>query len=1243
MAEPIAVFVRIRGSQPHEKEQPANLEIKKGTIFVGDKQFTFDEQNVLTAKVNNEYVWSKTTRSAIDSAFNGIASCIFTYGQSGSGKTYTTIGNDKINGIVQCTLSELFPKRDKMQANIAEFSVRLSCLEIFNENVYDLLAEDGGRQPMELWESADGQFPSLTVKAKGPGGQATFADIKDYASGLRTLTRALVNRKTNETRYSRTPGRSHVLYRIETRVRFIGSLTPKVGEIRIFDLAGADTATKSLTEEKTLGQSIAFLIRIVTDMATRKQGERPSLSISVRDSKLTRFLRPALGGTARCAVICTVNAYGDKSGVIQTLEFGKRCGRISNKPRPLVDSVALADISDIRKEKEILTLRVQHTEEQLEQVKLALETESGEFSPELNRRIKELNDLLSFLRHQLSQIPETLRLEQLFKQQTAGERDQVQARHSDLQRRISLHEAQLVNLRDQLDEAADCLSNLSEDTRSECYHLRASATFTNAALCSALMDGHVECMASLLKRQGGDANAFVDPQRKETLLHYAAQRNLKQCVELLLKHDASVKAADVTGSTPLHVATASGHLEIVKQLASVLSVAFRDKRTYTALHIAVQNGHVGAVRLLLAAGADANSQLDVSGGDDTDFSTATPLHLAIQHEHTACVQALLENMPNQKMVTAHAGSSCRTALHLAVLEHRADYVAMLLSAGSDIEAVCTHHIAGDEEPSSAYTPLALACALGYEDCAKVLIENNADITCAAAGAPLSELKSQPSSPTLVLRPQLSTLPGRAHSAPLNATVMSPKPQQLLLPRPHAIHYAASHGHSDCVTAVLKAGGDLNAMTTKGTPLYAAALHGHADAVARLLSAGADVNSGWTGMVASAVTQRSPVHAALIGGSADVLQLLLQAKADLSAFATVSLLCFASNHQCVQLLLKAGCAINAPEGSNAPLHRAAATDPESVSLLLAAGALVNAKNRGQSTALHLAAENSVESVQILLQHGARLEEANSTGHTALHIAAARNAAAARALCAAGANVNSVTLEDQHTPLHIAAGQNADSVRAILEAGPVVDAVDARGRTPLHVACEQKQADAVELLLKHGASPNARTARDDTPLHLAVNGKHLTQLLLAAGAQPIVVNHAGEQPIHLAARADVHSLRALIKHSADIDLNARTKNGVTPLYYASQVPDPQNIAFLLNDRRVDVNAADVKGRTSLHVAASLGLLPHVRALLEAGCDPLRADLDNHIPLDYAVVNNQFLCAHELSTFVQEHPPVSFAPEF
>jgi ankyrin repeat protein len=193
-----------------------------------------------------------------------------------------------------------------------------------------------------------------------------------------------------------------------------------------------------------------------------------------------------------------------------------------------------------------------------------------------------------------------------------------------------------------------------------------------------------------------------------TALHYAALCGLFRIVKFLItEHSQDVQASGFDNdTTPLHVASSRGHVEVARVLLEHSAVTTaQDKYGQTPLHRASSKGHLELALVLLEHGAVTTAQDDFGG---------TPLDRASSGGHLELVQVLLEHGP----VATAQDKYGQTALLLASSGGHLEVARVLLEHGPVATA----------QDKQGKTPLHRASFRGHLELARVLLEHNAVAT-----------------------------------------------------------------------------------------------------------------------------------------------------------------------------------------------------------------------------------------------------------------------------------------------------------------------------------------------------------------------------------------------------------------------------------------------------------------------------------------------------------------------------------
>ncbi|XP_010540004.1 PREDICTED: kinesin-like protein KIN-7A [Tarenaya hassleriana] len=278
--------------------------------------FTFDK--VFGPDSLTENVYEEGVKNVALSALMGINATIFAYGQTSSGKTYTMRGitekavNDIYNHIINT------PERD--------FTIKISGLEIYNENVRDLLNSESGRN-LKLLDDPD----------KGTVVEKLVEETANNNQHLRHLISICeAQRQVGETALNDTSSRSHQIIRltIQSTLRENSDCVRSyVASLNFVDLAGSERASQTQADGTRLreGCHINLSLMTLTTVIRKLSVGKRSGHIPYRDSKLTRILQHSLGGNARTAIICTLSpALTHVEQSRNTLFFATRAKEVTN-------------------------------------------------------------------------------------------------------------------------------------------------------------------------------------------------------------------------------------------------------------------------------------------------------------------------------------------------------------------------------------------------------------------------------------------------------------------------------------------------------------------------------------------------------------------------------------------------------------------------------------------------------------------------------------------------------------------------------------------------------------------------------------------------------------------------------------------------------------------------------------------------------------------------------------------------
>lgn len=340
VSDNVKVVVRCRPLNQKEAmmghKQAVTVDEIRGTITVNKletpheppKTFTFD--TVFGQESKQLDVYNLTARPIIDSVLEGYNGTIFAYGQTGTGKTFTMEGVravPELRGIIPNSFAHIFGHIAKAEGD-TRFLVRVSYLEIYNEEVRDLLGKDQ-MQRLEVKER-----PDVGVYIKDLSGYVVNnADDMD-----RIMTLGHKNRSVGATNMNEHSSRSHAIFTItiECSEKGVdGNQHVRMGKLHLVDLAGSERQGKTgatgqrLKEATKINLSLSTLGNVISALVDGK-----STHVPYRNSKLTRLLQDSLGGNSKtmmCANIGPADYNYDET--ISTLRYANRAKNIKNKAR----------------------------------------------------------------------------------------------------------------------------------------------------------------------------------------------------------------------------------------------------------------------------------------------------------------------------------------------------------------------------------------------------------------------------------------------------------------------------------------------------------------------------------------------------------------------------------------------------------------------------------------------------------------------------------------------------------------------------------------------------------------------------------------------------------------------------------------------------------------------------------------------------------------------------------------------
>lgn len=299
----IRVFMRCRPPTQKEIDQfghdglcvsfPNPGEVKVVNEKSREKVWEFDE--VFDTNTTQSQVYEEVS-ALVTSVLDGYNVCIFAYGQTGSGKTFTMSGPPDNRGVNTRALEELFHRVRERSAEYND-SITVSLLEVYNEEIRDLLTDRGEGEKLEVKIGEFGNYvPGLTQ-----------VPVDSIDAVFQLINQADRNRSSGTTNMNEHSSRSHMMLTVTMISVFRSSGLTTRGKLNLVDLAGSERINKSgaqgqaLKEAQNINKSLSALGDVIAARAAKNS------HIPFRNSTLTYLLQDSLSQDSKTLMIVCVS------------------------------------------------------------------------------------------------------------------------------------------------------------------------------------------------------------------------------------------------------------------------------------------------------------------------------------------------------------------------------------------------------------------------------------------------------------------------------------------------------------------------------------------------------------------------------------------------------------------------------------------------------------------------------------------------------------------------------------------------------------------------------------------------------------------------------------------------------------------------------------------------------------------------------------------------------------------------
>lgn len=296
----------------------------RGGLSERKKKWIFCFDRIFDPSHGQEDIW-EATEPLVQSTIDGFNVTVLAYGQTGSGKTHTMLGEEGNKGIVARAVSKLFDAKsdiEDLSRGEKTVEVALELLEIYNEQVRDLLVPNSGADGLEL---------SLKVNANEAVGSLVLpVGTKEEVHEI--LHKAQQRRCVKATSSNPISSRSHMIFTIHFKVISKSGAT-RIGKLHVCDLAGSERLGKSnvfesslLRETKHINTSLSVLSNVIEKL------QAGDTNVPYRESNLTYLLQNSLGGNSKTlAVVCCNPLQRHFHEALCSLRFAAKVNKVDLK------------------------------------------------------------------------------------------------------------------------------------------------------------------------------------------------------------------------------------------------------------------------------------------------------------------------------------------------------------------------------------------------------------------------------------------------------------------------------------------------------------------------------------------------------------------------------------------------------------------------------------------------------------------------------------------------------------------------------------------------------------------------------------------------------------------------------------------------------------------------------------------------------------------------------------------------
>lgn len=282
------------------------------------KKYSFQFDKVFKPDSTQSFIFEEISQ-LVQSALDGYKVCIFAYGQTGSGKTFTMEGdpsNIDNRGMIPRSVEKIFQTAESMENQGWKYTIVVSYLEIYNENINDLFIKK---------EKKDAKYEIKHEKGNTIISDLEYHEVKSLDKVFELLRIASKNRVVAYTNCNERSSRSHSVFSLQITGKNDSTQQTTHGILNLIDLAGSERLKESkssgerLKETQSINSSLSYLGDVIHAIANKEK------HIPFRNSKLTYYLQNYLGGDSKTLMFVNISPNLDCiNETVNSLRFASK-------------------------------------------------------------------------------------------------------------------------------------------------------------------------------------------------------------------------------------------------------------------------------------------------------------------------------------------------------------------------------------------------------------------------------------------------------------------------------------------------------------------------------------------------------------------------------------------------------------------------------------------------------------------------------------------------------------------------------------------------------------------------------------------------------------------------------------------------------------------------------------------------------------------------------------------------------